>query len=109
MDVEGVERECSCTAASSSAHVFRSASPLGKLLPGGEDAPGYDAAISAAGWRSGDAGVDEGKGAAATAEVGPVPTTTVDGGDVDDDSSDGGAAHEEISAWLHSTADWWTS
>lgn len=33
-----------------------------------------------------------------------------DGGVSDDDcSSDAGAAHAEISAWLHSTDDWWTS
>lgn len=33
-----------------------------------------------------------------------------DDGDIDDDdSSDGGAAHEDISLWLHSTQDWWTS
>lgn len=32
----------------------------------------------------------------------------VGGGDSDGESSDGGAAHEEISAWLHSTDDWWT-
>lgn len=32
-----------------------------------------------------------------------------EGASDNDDSSDGGAAHEDISAWLHSTEDWWTS
>lgn len=101
MDVENSATTscCSCAPEAASSNCVsrgRTASPLGRALQGGKGAPGYDAAVSTAG--CGVAG-----------ESGEVEAFSSGVGDVDDDSSDGGAAHEEISAWLHSTADWWTS
>lgn len=101
MDVENSAATscCSCApgaASSDCASLGRTSSPRSGALKGGKGAPRYDAAVSSAG-----CGVIGGRG--------EVEAFAAGGGDVDDDSSDGGAAHEEISAWLHSTADWWTS
>lgn len=91
---------CSCAPAVSSSggvSCSRTASPLGRALQGRKSgAPGYDAAVSTA-------------SCGAAGESGTLEASAAGRGDVDDDSSDGGAAHEEISAWLHSTEDWWTS
>lgn len=78
-----------------------------------KEAPGFDAAVSAdsapftaaAGGGAGDKA--DGKGATVAAMAESSAGAEYDG--IDDNSSDGGDAHEELSAWLHGTADWWTS
>lgn len=102
MDVESVQRNnCSC-ATVLSPQVTETSILLYRLSQSGNEAPGYDAAVNSTNGRSNDESAtvnDEGVGGISGAG----------GGEVDEDSSDGGAAHEEISTWLHSTQDWWTS
>ncbi|CAM9987806.1 unnamed protein product, partial [Pylaiella littoralis] len=80
---------------------------------GGKEAPGFDAAVSASAAvvPGGGGGASEGKGGAFAA--GSTAAKGIGSGvevpDEDDNSSDGGAAQEDLSAWLHSTDDWWTS
>lgn len=101
------EGKVSCPT-SSSAGVNHAASPLSKVLPNGGQggAPGYDAAV---GCDVDCARGDEVETAVVSAAMSVEVSAGVGAGDIDDDSSDGGAAHEEISAWLHSTEDWWIS
>ncbi|CAM9501101.1 unnamed protein product [Ectocarpus sp. 12 AP-2014] len=80
----------------------RTSSTLARLIQqgGGKEAPGFDAAVRASAASSdGNAGV----------EVAAVAGAIDVGDDDKSSSSDGGAAHEDLSAWLHSTHDWWTS
>ncbi|CAM9838396.1 unnamed protein product [Ectocarpus fasciculatus] len=91
-------------ASPSSLGLPRTSSTLARLMQqgGGKEAPGFDAAVRASAASSGgNVGVE----AAAAAVADAIDA-------VDDDkssSSDGCAAHEDLSAWLHSTHDWWTS
>lgn len=107
MNVDKAEGGCSLATAvattnaaeASSAQSTPSELSLAGLSDGCREAPGYDTAVNAVAGCGPDANSDGGDGNA---------VLTGDG-DLDDDSSDGGAAHEEISAWLHSTEDWWIS
>lgn len=88
-------------ASPSSLGLPRTSSTLARLMQrgGGKEAPGFDAAVRASAASSGgNIGAE-------------VADATHVGDDYDDksSSSDGGAAHEDLSAWLHSTHDWWTS
>lgn len=89
-----LDRACACSRASSSRDAEPS-SASAVALPGDVEAPGYDAAVNPPPCVSSGREVDD--------------MLTAEGGEVDEDSSDGGAAYEEISAWLHSTDDWWIS
>lgn len=102
---EGKERRaCGAMLPPSTPHVLCSSSPAKMIQQriGKKEAPGFDAAVAVPTAAAGEA--NEGKGGAAAAAEG-----CVDPEDEDHNSSDGGAAYEDLSAWLHSTDDWWIS
>lgn len=75
--------------------------PLDRAAVACTGVPCYDAEANSA-----DSSMGQGSGIMVAAAAPKGEDAGVS--DVDDDSSDGGEAHEELSAWLHNTEDWWT-